>query len=97
MFCSNNLEIYPGKQSDGPYQFKNKSMDIAEILITSITNSGRNVTTDNWFSDASLLQTLSEKTWLILCRNVGKKKQVADSKREERGETQRKIFLHFWG
>ena len=74
MFYTSNLEIYPGKQPEGPFQFSNKSSDVLERLITPITKTGRNVTADNWLSDVTLLQTLSDKHHLSYVRILRKNK-----------------------
>lgn len=61
MYYTCNMEIYAGKQPEGRYQQSNKSLDVVERMIAPIINSGRNITADNWFSDVSLLKTLSDR------------------------------------
>nr|XP_023014740.1 piggyBac transposable element-derived protein 4-like [Leptinotarsa decemlineata] len=61
MYYTCNMEIYAGKQPEGPYQISNKSLDVVNRMIVAINNSGRNLTADNWFSDVSLLSTLADK------------------------------------
>lgn len=74
MFYTINLEIYPGKQPEGPFHVSNASTDIVERMVTPIANTGRNVTADNWFSNVGLLQTLSEKYRLSYVGTLKKNK-----------------------
>lgn len=69
-----NMEIYPGKQPDGPFQLSNKPADVVERLVAHLRNSGRNVTADNWFSDITLLQNLSKKYGLSYVGTLKKNK-----------------------
>jgi hypothetical protein len=45
-FYTQNLEIYAGKQPEGPYQLSNSAADVVERMISPISGSGRNVTVD---------------------------------------------------
>jgi hypothetical protein len=60
-FYTLNLEIYAGKQPDGPFAVSNSPHDVVLRLITPIENTGRNLTVDNWFSSVYLLRKLLEK------------------------------------
>ncbi|UYV75609.1 hypothetical protein LAZ67_13000734 [Cordylochernes scorpioides] len=42
-----NLEIYAGKQPEGPYQISNSPNNVVERLVLPISGSKRNITTDN--------------------------------------------------
>ncbi|UYV75310.1 hypothetical protein LAZ67_12003455 [Cordylochernes scorpioides] len=56
MFYTCNLEIYSGKNPEGPYNVSNSPSDVVERLCESIKGTGRNVTmcVDNWFTSYSL-------------------------------------------
>lgn len=49
-YYSLNLEIYLGEQPQGPYKVSNKPHDVVDRLVTPISQSGRNITMDNWFT-----------------------------------------------
>jgi len=53
-----NLDIYCGKQKDGPYMTSNKPFDICKRMTNPIINSHRNLTTDNYFSSYELAEYL---------------------------------------
>ena len=59
-FYTTSLEIYCGKQPDGPYALSNSSFDIVKRLIKSIENSNRNLTTDNYYTSVPLADYLLE-------------------------------------
>ena len=61
MYYLHTLEIYAGKQPDGPYSVSNKPADVVRRLVTSTSGSGRNITADKWFTDTDLVQELKEK------------------------------------
>lgn len=52
-----NLEIYAGKQPDGPYNISNKPTDVVKRLVQPL-GVGRNITADNWFTDLRLVHEL---------------------------------------
>lgn len=56
-----NMEVYTGKQKDGPYKISNSATDVVLRLSQPIYDSGRNITADNWFSSISLANKLLEK------------------------------------
>lgn len=66
MFYTNNLEIYAGKQPDGPYNISNKPKDVVTRLTQPLFGTGRNVTCDNWFTSFELVQFLKEKKLSLL-------------------------------
>lgn len=57
-FYTFNLDIYCGKQKDGPYMTSNKPFDICKRMTIPIINSNRNLTTDNYFSSYELAEYL---------------------------------------
>ncbi|XP_071053651.1 piggyBac transposable element-derived protein 4-like [Onthophagus taurus] len=60
-FYTSNFEVYCGQQPNGIYKVSNSPIDIVKRLITPIENSGRNQTTDNWYSSLTLAKYLLEK------------------------------------
>lgn len=57
-FYTFNMEVYVGTQPDGPLQCSNKPTDVVIRLCEWISGSGRNATTDNWYSSCQLITTL---------------------------------------
>ena len=52
------MEIYAGKQPDGPFKVDNSSFAVVTRLISEISGSGRNVTFDNWYTTYPLVVSL---------------------------------------
>lgn len=57
---TSNMEVYVGKQPDGPFQQDNSSAALVKRLIEPIANTGRNVTCDNFFTSVPLAIDLVE-------------------------------------
>lgn len=55
------MEIYCGKQPEGPFSVSNKPADVDMRFALPIYGTGRNITADNWFSDVKLVNALQEK------------------------------------
>ncbi|GBP17815.1 hypothetical protein EVAR_102674_1 [Eumeta japonica] len=56
------MEIYPGKQpNEGPYNLDNSGLAVVQRLCEPMFNTGRNVTTDNWYSSIPLAEALLQK------------------------------------
>jgi hypothetical protein len=75
IFYTQNLEIYAGKQPEGPYQLSNSPADGVERMISPISGSGRNVTVDNWFTSIPLAMKLLEDHNLTLLGTIRKNKK----------------------
>jgi hypothetical protein len=75
IFYTQNLEIYAGRQPEGPYQLSNSPADAVERIISPISGSGRNVTLDNWFSSVPLAMKLLKDHNLTLRRTIRKNKK----------------------
>ncbi|XP_060846028.1 piggyBac transposable element-derived protein 4-like [Rhopalosiphum padi] len=60
-FYTSNLEVYCGKQPEGPYDNSNAPMEIVKRLITDIEKSNRNLTTDNYYTSIPLAEYLMQK------------------------------------
>ena len=58
MHYTSNLEVYVGKQPEGPYSMDNRAIAVVERLCKPIYYTNRNVTMDNWFTSIELLERL---------------------------------------
>ncbi|KFM59493.1 PiggyBac transposable element-derived protein 4, partial [Stegodyphus mimosarum] len=65
-FYTWNLEIYPGLQPQGPYCVKNTPDEIVKRLCQNLYGSGRNITTDNWYTSYNLAKDLLKKKITIV-------------------------------
>lgn len=74
-FYTLNMEVYTGKQPDGPFQLSNSPKDIALRMIEPISRSHRNVTFDNWYTSFELIQELFEKHKLTSVGTLRKNKR----------------------
>ncbi|CAB3259245.1 unnamed protein product [Arctia plantaginis] len=74
-FYTFNIEVYPGKQPDGPYAFSNTAYDVVDRLVKSITKSHRNLTFDNWFTSYELMKHLLAEHGLTATGTVRKNKR----------------------
>lgn len=55
---ASNLEVYVGKQPEGPYEQLNNPQNIVLRLIEPISGTNRNLTCDNWFTSIDLVKKL---------------------------------------
>ncbi|CAH2104116.1 unnamed protein product [Euphydryas editha] len=67
------FEVYVGKQPDGPYNIPNDTKSIVKRLTETIKNTGRNITTDNYFTSIDLAKDLLKDKLTI----VGDRKTTA--------------------
>lgn len=65
-FYTSGLEVYVGKQPDGPFQVSNTPADIVKRLVKNIEGSNRNITTDNWYTSCQLADDLLQKKLTLL-------------------------------
>lgn len=65
-FYTSDLEIYCGKQPDGPFAASNSPTDVVKRLITPIEGSNRNLTIDNWYTSVPLADYLLTKRITVL-------------------------------
>ena len=52
------MEVYAGKQPDGPFKADNSSFAVVTRLLSEISGSGRNVTFDKWYTSYLLVVSL---------------------------------------
>lgn len=57
-FYTLNMELYVGQQPEGPFKKNNSPQDIVLRLIGTYFNTGRNLTTDNWYTSFPLSKIL---------------------------------------
>ncbi|XP_063931144.1 piggyBac transposable element-derived protein 4-like [Zophobas morio] len=74
-FYTSNLEVYAGKQPDGPFAVNNSPNAAVQRLCQPIKGTGRNVTLDNWFTSIDLLDTLYKNFNLTLLGTIRKNKK----------------------
>ncbi|KAJ8941987.1 hypothetical protein NQ314_010211 [Rhamnusium bicolor] len=75
MFFTSIMEVYIGKQPDGPYKISNSSYDVVTRLCKHIVGTGRNITIDNWFTSLPLLKTLLSDFKLTVSGTITKNKR----------------------
>ncbi|KFM60418.1 PiggyBac transposable element-derived protein 4, partial [Stegodyphus mimosarum] len=75
VFYTWNMEIYAGKHPDEPFKIDCSSKAIVMRLMTPLFNSGRNLTTDNWYTGYELAQELL-KNKITMSLDFKKKQQL---------------------
>ncbi|XP_069704477.1 piggyBac transposable element-derived protein 4-like [Periplaneta americana] len=74
-YYTHNLEIYAGIQPDGPFHQSNSAHAVVKRLVHPIKGTGRNVTTDNWFTSIPLSLDLLENDNITLVGTLKKNKR----------------------
>lgn len=74
MFYTTNMEVYVGKQPDGPFVLDTRPAAVVSRLVEPIRGSGRNVTIDNWFSSVPLVNQLVREENLTVVATLRKNK-----------------------
>lgn len=75
-FYTSNMEIFIGNQPNGPYKTDNRVMAVVLRLVSHIQNSGRNVTTDNFFTSVPLAEALLQKNLTLVGTMRKNKKEI---------------------
>ncbi|XP_055838818.1 piggyBac transposable element-derived protein 4-like [Episyrphus balteatus] len=88
MFYTSDMEVYLGKQPEGPYFVDNSAMALVLRLSNVIHNSGRNITIDNFFTSLPLIDKLKRDYRLTVLGTIRKNKRelpknFTDVKRRE--------------
>uniref|UniRef100_A0A1B6JQP1 PiggyBac transposable element-derived protein domain-containing protein n=1 Tax=Homalodisca liturata TaxID=320908 RepID=A0A1B6JQP1_9HEMI len=74
-FYTMNLEVYAGKQPPGPFQIQNSGLAVVSRLVQPVSGTGRNITTDNWYTSIPLAETLKNDHNLTLVGTLRKNKK----------------------
>lgn len=90
-YCS-NMEVYCGNQPDGPYKVSNAASEVVLRLIQPISNSGRNVTVDNFFTSVPLANKLSQDHKLSLVGTLRKNKREIPAVSQYITHTDRQLY-----
>ncbi|XP_059055006.1 piggyBac transposable element-derived protein 4-like [Achroia grisella] len=75
MFYTQTMEVYLGKQPDGPYQVDDSAVALVLRLSENIYNTGRNITCDNFFTSIPLLDKLESQYKLTVIGTIRKNKR----------------------
>ncbi|XP_029636826.1 uncharacterized protein LOC115212126 [Octopus sinensis] len=68
------MEVYMGKQQEGPSVVDNSGTAVVKWLVSHINGSGRNITMDNWFTSYRLADDLLKDYRLTLVGTLRKNK-----------------------
>lgn len=70
-----NMEVYVGKQPDGPFNVSNSPKDIVDRLVTPVSKTNRNITLDNWYTSYELFEKLRSDHKLTAVGTIRKNKR----------------------
>ncbi|CAK1581579.1 unnamed protein product [Parnassius mnemosyne] len=84
-FYTKNLEIYVGKQPEGPYFQDTSTKALVKRMIEPISGTGRNVTMDNWFTSVPLAEDLLTNHNLTVVGTLRKNKPEIPSEFKRKG------------
>jgi len=79
-YYTSNLEIYAGKQLDGPFSIDNSASEVVKRLVSPISKTGRNIMADNWLASVSLAEELLKNHNLTLVATIKKNKREIQKK-----------------
>lgn len=71
-----NMEVYCAKQPVGPYNISNSPSDVVMRLMNPILGSGRNLTTDNWYTSIPLAENLLKNKITLVGTMRKNKKEI---------------------
>ncbi|XP_035213239.1 uncharacterized protein LOC118187142 [Stegodyphus dumicola] len=92
VFYTWSMEIYAGKQPDGPFQVENGASEVVKRLIRPLYNSGRNLTVDNWYMGFELSQDLLKKKITIVGTMRKNEREIPPEFLAEKREVYSSIF-----
>lgn len=85
-----NLEVYVGKQPEGPYKLSTSAEDLVIRLTEIVHGTNRNITGDNWFTSLNLATRLLTEKKLTYVGTIRKNKReipvpfLPNKKRQEK-------------
>lgn len=96
MFYTHTMEVYVGKQPDGPNQVDNSALALVLRLSENIHNTGRNITCDNFFTSIPLIDKLESQHKLTVIGTIRKnKRELPKNFTEIRGRAEKSsLFGH---
>lgn len=95
-YYTSNLEIYAGKQNDGPNQISNSPSDVVKRLVDPIKSFHRNIVMDNWFMSVSLMTDLLDNFGLTCLGTLRKnKKEIPPEFTQTRGRQEHETYFGF--
>ncbi|XP_045455088.1 piggyBac transposable element-derived protein 4-like [Melitaea cinxia] len=91
-YYSLKMEIYAGEQPDGPYKVSNKPHDIVDRIVQPISQTGRNVTMDNWFTSHPTFEYLLKNHKLTAVGTMKRNKACIPPKFQEKRDVNTTLF-----